>query len=105
MIEKNGAKFEFEKINVNLDEEISKERTEDRNIKTGIIDFDITIIQVEENGDKFSYELKGNIEVDADTSEPEFYDGVQYRPYVTLVSGDIVDREFNGIIKDFFNEG
>jgi hypothetical protein len=103
MVSKNGFEFKLEDIEAELDEERSRERTEETDIKTAVVEFHVNVVQIEDE-ERFNYELKGNIEYDADGAEPEFDDGSQYRSYLTLLAGDILDAEFNRAIKDFFAE-
>jgi hypothetical protein len=103
MASKNGFEFKLEDIVAELDEERSRERTEETDIKTAVVEFHVNVAQIE-NEERFNYELKGNIEYDADGAEAEFDDGSQYRSYLTLLAGDILDAEFNGAIKDYFAE-
>lgn len=96
----NGFEFKLEDIVAEPDEERSRERTEETDIKTAVVEFHVNVAQIE-NEERFNYELKGNIEYDADGAEAEFDDGSQYRSYLTLLAGDILDAEFNGAIKDY----
>lgn len=103
MVNKNGYEFKLEGIVAELDEETSKERTEEVGRNIAVVSFNVTVVQIEEE-ERFNYELKGNIEYDAEGAEAEFDDGSQYRSYLTLLAGDILDAEFNGAIKDYFAE-
>lgn len=104
MESKNGYEFEIRVETAEIDDEKSKERSNYNEYKTEVVSFYVTVTEVTEDA-RYNYELVGNIEYDEDGQDSiEFDDGSQYRSYVTLVGGDVQNREFNGAVKDFFSE-
>ena len=104
MINKNGYDFEIKVETAEIDQEKSEERSEELSYNVEIVHFYITVTEVTKDA-RYNYEIIGNIEYDEDGQDSiEFDDGSQYRSYVTLVGGDVQDREFNGAVKDFFSE-
>lgn len=104
MINKNGYDFEIKVETAEIDEEKSKERSEELDYNVEVVYFYITVTEVSRDA-RYNYEIIGNIEYDEDgQADIEFDDGSQYRSYVTLVGGDVQDREFNAAVKDFFSE-
>ncbi|KYC44368.1 MAG: hypothetical protein AMQ22_02311 [Candidatus Methanofastidiosum methylothiophilum] len=104
MINKNGYDFEIKVETAEIDQEKSEERSEELSYNVEIVHFYITVTEVTKDA-RYNYEIIGNIEYDEyGQDEIEFDDGSQYRSYVTLVGGDVQDREFNAAVKDFFSE-
>jgi hypothetical protein len=104
MINKNGYDFEIKVETAEIDQEKSEERSEELSYNVEIVHFYITVTEVTKDA-RYNYEIVGNIEYDEyGQDDIEFDDGSQYRSYVTLVGGDVQDREFNAAVKDFFSE-
>lgn len=102
---KNGFEFKLENIVIEIDEEASKKRSEETELKTLVANFSVDVVEIGPDKTLFPYELRGNIEYDEDGgAESEFDDGSQYRSYLTLVGGEIRDAELNAAVKDFFAE-
>lgn len=104
MESKNGHKFEIRVETAEIDDEKSKERSNYNEYKTEVVSFYVTVTEITKQ-ERYNYELIGNIEYNEEgQNDIEFDDGSQYRSYVTLVGGDVQDREFNAAVKDFFSE-
>ena len=104
MQSKNGHKFEIRVETAEIDDEKSKERSNYNEYKTEVVSFYVTVTEITKQ-ERYNYELIGNIEYNEEgQNDIEFDDGSQYRSYVTLVGGDVQDREFNAAVKDFFSE-
>jgi len=103
IVKKNGYEFRIGEVETEVDREESHKVTNYNGYGTAVVRFNIEIAEIDE-GFKHEYELVGDVEYSQDGADVSFYDGTNYVNNVTLVSGDLLDREFNDTVAEFFNE-